>query len=29
VTGRNTMDLLMNLLKNERRWGTLPINERF
>ena len=29
ATGRNTMDLLMNLLKNEKRWGILPINERF
>ena len=29
VTGKNTTEALLNLLKNERRWGTLPINERF
>ena len=29
ATGKNTTEALLNLLKNERRWGTLPINERF
>lgn len=29
ATGRNTMEVVLSLLKNEKRWGTLPINERF
>jgi len=29
ATGRNTTEVLMILTKNERRWGTSPINERY